>query len=93
MVPETVDNQFPAGSGWLVGYVLAAVVGLVARYVSRQVVTGVILLLGTGAPLGVALERSLDTPSLPPQQREYAALLALSGVVVGTILLVVVVLR
>lgn len=92
MSPGSSARRFPVGTGWVVGYALAFAVGVLAWFVSGEVTIGLILLFATGTPLGVSLERSIDTRPLTERERRVALFLTGAGLVVGVLTLVYVVL-
>lgn len=92
MADGIADPRYPAGTGWLVGYVLAAGIGVVVWLTSGEVTLGLVAIAGTAPALGLSLERVLDTRPLTATQRRYVRLLSIAGVVVGALLLLAVLL-
>ncbi|MFB6129637.1 MAG: hypothetical protein ABEJ28_02320 [Salinigranum sp.] len=86
-----VDGRYPTGTGWVAGYALGVVVGVLSWLVSGEVTLGLILLVATGTPLSVAIEGSLDTRPLTARERRLAVALGFAGVVVGVAVLLYVI--
>lgn len=84
----TSGRQYPPGTGWLVGYVLALIFGALAWVIAREVTIALIVFVATGPALGVAFEESLSTRPLSGRQRRMVFALAALGTLVGLVVLV-----
>jgi hypothetical protein len=82
-------RRYPAGVGWVVGYALGVLVGLVAWATTGEVTMGVILFAATGTALGAAFEQSVDTRPLTARERSRLWVILVGGVLVGALVLLV----
>ena len=89
MSDAIADPRYPGGTGWLVGYVLGAGIGLVVWTITREVTLGIVALAATAPVLGFALEHAVDTRPLSETRRRYLRLLVIAGVVVGALVLLI----
>lgn len=83
MSPGSTLRRFPVGTGWIAGYALAFLVGVLAWVVAGEVTVGLILFFATGTAFGVSFERSIDTRPLTERERRLALALTAAGLVVG----------
>jgi hypothetical protein len=74
-------RSFPSGTGWIPGYTVGGLAGVLAWLVSNEVILGLIIFVATGTPLAVTFERSLDTRRLTPRERRIVFFLLVVGLV------------
>jgi|GEM_PF-2483630 len=87
MANASLSGPYPDGAGWLSGFGLGVVAGLIAWYGTGAVTIGVIVFAATGTALGAIIESSIDTRPLTPRERRVVWLLLGVGIVVGLIVL------
>ena len=79
---------YPAGTGWLTGFLLGAVFGALAVMLSGRLTMGLILFAATGTSLGYTFEQSVRGRPMTPVERWVTWLLVVAGLVVlGLVLL------
>jgi len=83
-------RRYPDGTGWIAGFAIGAIVGVVAWLVSQEVIIGVILLAATGTALGATIEQALPTRSLTARERRIVLIFLAAGVIVGLVVLALV---
>lgn len=81
------SGRYPAGTGWLVGYLFALVVAATTWVLVREVAIAIVLFAATGPAMGYAIEEALDTRPASPRQRRLLQHAIVAGIVVGLVVL------
>jgi len=88
MATETSVRPSRRGTGWLAGYAISAVLGLVAWALSEEWTLGAVLFVVSGGGLGATFEQLLRDVALTAHQRRLLFAL-LSAAVLAVVLLLV----
>lgn len=64
-----MPDRYPAGTGWWLGATTGAAIGILITALTGEVTLGLLALIATGTPFGLAIERRLETRPLTATER------------------------